>query len=135
MVKQTIGELNGLWALMFKAVCAVTPLIVALQVWLVTNTFTFRAFMTQGDRFTARDGTALELQFTKDLNALRTQLNDTIKMHRDERQIQMQQLDDKMTKKLDGIADGIRNVQIDIQAHLRSANSWNPAFTNRYTIP
>jgi len=40
-----------------------------------------------------------------------------------------------MTKKLDGIADGIRNVQIDIQAHLRSANSWNPAFTNRYTIP
>jgi hypothetical protein len=67
---QTIGQINGIWGILFRINQIVIPLIVAWAVWITGETFANRSFRDRGDRFTTMDGAALEARLMTVINAL-----------------------------------------------------------------
>jgi hypothetical protein len=57
---QTVGSLNGWNSLSLQLFLRTWPVILGLMGWLIYETILNSAFRTQGDRFTAAQGEALE---------------------------------------------------------------------------
>lgn len=118
-----IGELNGYWAIGFKATLFIMPLIVSLQVWIVSNIFSFQAFMGRSDFVTARDLSALELKIERQMQEVRLTVSEMVIDQRKERQSQITDLDEKLSKKL----DTLNSISLDLKLELVQHIAWERA--------
>lgn len=67
---KTIGQINGIWGVLFRINLALLPFLLLWAAWITSETFSNHAFRKAGDRFTTNDASQMEMRILGQMNEL-----------------------------------------------------------------
>lgn len=79
MTENRLGTIHGFWLLLFKAVLASMPLVLAWGIWVTSNVFEYRSWQSLGPRFTQDQAASLETRVMANTEAKITILAGALK--------------------------------------------------------
>jgi len=67
---KTIGETNGVWAILLKVALLIVPLLIPWGVWVTRETLHNHTFRSSGERFTQLNGAQMEARLVDKISKL-----------------------------------------------------------------
>lgn len=83
--EQKIGNLNGKWSILFRAfltaMVVIIPISVPWTVWVTRSIFEMHGFIGKGDRFSLKDGAAMEQRLTDRIHTLEMRQTENLRFY------------------------------------------------------
>ena len=112
-----VGDLNGMWAFLFRVFLVLFPLMVAWSIWVTSSMYELKGFAQMGERMTQKDGLKMKLELLELIDK------------------QVDRLDDKLNnlppvdfvKRVDGLEDRLNLLhEVMIEIRLNMAKDKHP---------